>query len=101
MATGSYAKLNQETLPTGLDQPDSETEAVAAESGAEKDDSRAQKSGRHIESIGPGKNVLMPDIYGEEYSITVPELQILGQPDASLDESGGFNPYDTAVFVKK
>jgi len=51
-----------------------------------------------IESQGPGKNVLMPDIYGNEHVATVPDLKVLDPSDT--DESTGFNPYDTAVLRK-
>ena len=53
-----------------------------------------------IESQGPGKNVLMPDIYGDEYVATVPDLKIIDLSSSGVDESTGFNPYDTAVLRK-
>ena len=40
----------------------------------------------------------MPDIYTEECDATVPHLKIL---DLDLDESIGFDPYDTGVLQKK
>ena len=54
-----------------------------------------------VDGCGPGTNVLMPDIYANEFSATVPDLKILGESSSKTDESEGFNPYDTAVFVKK
>jgi hypothetical protein len=54
-----------------------------------------------IESQGEGKTVLMPDIYADPHAPTVPDLKILDQPMADVDESTGFNPYDTGVFQKK
>jgi hypothetical protein len=54
-----------------------------------------------IESQGEGKTVLMPDIYADPHSPTVPDLKILDQPSADVGESTGFNPYDTGVFQKK
>jgi len=54
-----------------------------------------------IDSQGPGKNILMPDIYGNEDVATVPDLKILGPSSPDTDESTGFNPYDTAVLRKK
>jgi len=60
----------------------------------------AEMHGR-IDSLGPGKNVLMPDIYGNEYVATVPDLKILDLSSPDTDESTGFNPYDTAVLRKK
>lgn len=40
----------------------------------------------------------MPDIYTEERDATVPHLRIL---DMDVDESTGFDPYDTGVLQKK
>jgi hypothetical protein len=54
-----------------------------------------------IESQGPGKNILMPDIYGNERVATVPDLKIIDLSSPDIDESTGFNPYDTAVLRKK
>ena len=54
-----------------------------------------------IDSQGPGKNVLIPDIYGNEHVATVPDLKILDLSTPDSDESTGFNPYDTAVLVRK
>ena len=60
----------------------------------------AEMPGR-IESQGPGKNILMPDIYGNEHVATVPDLKIIDLSSPDIDESTGFNPYDTAVLRKK
>ena len=60
----------------------------------------AEINGR-IESQGPGKNILMPDIYGNEHVATVPDLKVLDPSSPDTDESTGFNPYDTAVLRKK
>ncbi len=49
----------------------------------------------------PAKNVLMPDIYGENDDDTQPLLNILDPSSPDTDESTGFNPYDTAVLQKK
>jgi hypothetical protein len=54
-----------------------------------------------IESQGPGKNILMPDIYGNEHVATVPDLKIIDPSSPDAEESTGFNPYDTAVLRKK
>jgi hypothetical protein len=54
-----------------------------------------------IESQGPGKNILMPDIYGNEHGTTVPDLKIIDPSSPDIDESTGFNPYDTAILRKK
>ena len=53
-----------------------------------------------IESQGPGKNILMPDIYGDEYVATVPDLKIIDLSSSDIGESTGFDPYDTAVLRK-
>jgi len=44
----------------------------------------------------------MPDIYGDEFVATVQDIKIidLSSPE-DVDESTGFNPYDTAVLQKK
>jgi hypothetical protein len=44
---------------------------------------------------------LMPDIYSEGNSDTVPILEILDMPSLEEKESPGFNPYDTAALQKK
>ncbi|MDA0994929.1 MAG: hypothetical protein O3A13_15020 [Proteobacteria bacterium] len=60
----------------------------------------AELSGR-VESGGPGKNVLMPDIYGDRHDATEPLLKILDQSSPDVDISTGFNPYDTVVLHEK
>jgi hypothetical protein len=47
------------------------------------------------------KEVLMPDIYGDEDVGTVPDLKIPDQPSLEVGESAGFNPYDTGTLQKK
>ena len=54
-----------------------------------------------IDNQGPGKNVLMPDIYADKYDPTVPLLKILDSSSPDDDKSIGFNPYDTAVLQNK
>ena len=54
-----------------------------------------------IESQGPGKNVLKPDVHGNEYVATAPDLKILDLSSSDADELTGFNPYDTAVLRKR
>jgi len=44
--------------------------------------------------------VVMPDIYGDNYDVTVPQLMIIA-PTLEDGESAGFNPYDTAKMEKK
>jgi hypothetical protein len=45
--------------------------------------------------------VLMPDIYAEGHADTAPRLKILDKPSKDVDESTGFDPYDTGVLQKK
>ena len=47
------------------------------------------------------EDVVMPDIYGDEFVATVSDVKIPDLPVADTDESSGFNPYDTAVLRKK
>ncbi len=49
----------------------------------------------------PEKNVPMPDIYSDEYVDTVPNLEILAPSSPDIDDSTGFNPYDTGTLQKK
>ena len=49
----------------------------------------------------PEKNVPMPDIYSDEYVATVPNLEILAPSSPDINESAGFNPYDTGTLQKK
>jgi len=46
-------------------------------------------------------NVLMPDIYTVKNVATVPDPEILDLSTPDLDESAGFNPYDTAILRTK
>ena len=50
---------------------------------------------------GSPTSVEMPDIYGDEYVATVPNLKILDESSPDTDNSTGFNPYDTATMHKK
>ena len=43
----------------------------------------------------------MPDIYTDECAATVPRLEVLDLDLTDLDESTGFNPYDSGVLQKK
>ena len=49
----------------------------------------------------PEKNVLMPDVDVDEHIDTVPNLEVLDPSSPDIDESTGFNPYDTAKMHKK
>ncbi len=46
-------------------------------------------------------DIVMPDIYGDEYVATVQDLEVVDLSTSDTDESIGFNPYDTAVLRKK
>ena len=61
----------------------------------------AKKVSDRIVSVGPGKTVLMPDIYAEEYSVEASDLEIVEPPTPDAGESVGFNPYDTGTLHKK
>jgi len=73
-----------------------------------KKDSRpadAPRVSRRIECLGPGKNVLMPNIYDDEDAANDTSVE---PPDESASESTseiefseGFNPYDTGSLYKK
>ncbi len=45
--------------------------------------------------------LVMPDIYAHEDVVTVRDLKIIDLSSPDVDESAGFNPYDTAVLQKK
>ncbi len=47
------------------------------------------------------EDVVMPDIYADEYVATVQDLKVIDLSSPDIDESNGFNPYDTAVLQKK
>jgi hypothetical protein len=49
-----------------------------------------------VESIGPGKNVLV-SAYSDEYEETVPNLQIIEEEGPNGGSVSGFDPYDTTV----
>lgn len=53
-----------------------------------------------IESVGPGKNVLV-SAYSDEYEETVPNLEILDEEGPNGGPVSGFNPYDTTVLLKE
>ena len=43
----------------------------------------------------------MPDIHTDECDATVPHLKVLDLSLVDVNESTGFNPYDTGVLQKK
>ncbi len=61
----------------------------------------AEKTNGLVVSIGPGKTVVMPDIYSEGAAAEDDNLEIVDQLADDEQESSGFNPYDTAVLYKK
>jgi len=62
-------------------------------------DAKTKKS--RLADLGPGKTVLMPDIYATEFTVEEPSLEIADQLSPETDKADGFNPYDTAVLYKK
>jgi hypothetical protein len=52
------------------------------------------------DSQGPRTDILMPDIYADEDVDTVWDLKIPDQPSPDINESAGFNPYDTGTLQK-
>ena len=61
----------------------------------------AKKVSDRIVSVGPGKTVMMPDIYAEEHSVEESDLGIVEPLTPDTGESVGFNPYDTGTLHKK
>lgn len=58
------------------------------------------KEGRLV-ILGPGKTVLLPDIYDDDYSVENSTIEVDEEPAPEEEESLGFNPYDTARLYKK
>ena len=54
-----------------------------------------------VEVRAPQQEVVMPDIYGEQHEATEPLLKILNPTSPDIDESTGFDPYDTVVLHEK
>jgi hypothetical protein len=61
----------------------------------------AKKVNPRSEGPGPGKTVLMPDIYAEENAVEDSASELVDALAPDIEESSGFNPYDTAVLYKK
>jgi len=64
-------------------------------------DVKKRTANSRVQSLGPGKTVLMPDIYAEEFVPRDEPFEIEEESPPADDETGGFNPYDTAVLQKK
>ncbi len=64
-------------------------------------DAKKDTANNRVQSIGPGKMVLMPDIYSEEFAPKDEDFDIVEESPSINDETGSFNPYDTAVLHKK
>lgn len=47
------------------------------------------------------EDVVMPDIYAEDYEPTVPDLKTIDLRASGSAESEGFDPYDTVRMHKK
>ena len=60
----------------------------------------SQETPEAVASGESGPDVVMPDIYAEKHAETQPLLKILDPNAPVIDNSEGFNPYDTAVFLK-
>ena len=87
------AKLSRQKSPDTSDAPSDSESVKADEIDLGIDVSKGLQR--------PAKNVLMPDIYGENDDDTQPLLNILDPSSPDIDESTGFNPYDTAKMHKK
>ena len=61
------------------------------------------RTSRRVECLGPEQDVLMPDIYADEYAVeeTGPEAVPSNDDSPDINHSRGFNPYDTGVLYKK
>jgi len=46
-------------------------------------------------------DLVMPDIYADKHVESVPDLKIINLSSPDIDDSTGFNPYDTAVLRNK
>jgi len=51
-------------------------------------------------NTGSVETLVMPDIYADEYTKTVPDVKVVDLSPAIFDTSAGFNPYDTAALQK-
>lgn len=47
------------------------------------------------------EDVLMPDIYAEEHVCNVPDPKAPVLSSSGIDQTRGFDPYDTGVFQEK
>lgn len=52
----------------------------------------------HIESVGPGKNVLIRHHLLRDRSGATDTLRLVDENDANSDDAGGFDPYNTGKF---
>jgi hypothetical protein len=62
-----------------------------------------KKRNKRLLNLGPGKTVLLPDIYGEESTPETSGIEPVEEelPREEEDDSHGFDPYDTARLYKK
>ncbi len=68
------------------------------------DSAMSTDANKRLESAtGPKADgrALMPDIYAEEFAVKETTLEVVGEASTEFDESGGFDPYDTATLFKK
>ncbi len=61
----------------------------------------ASKNKGRLVDLGPGKTMLLPDIYGEEHTPDSKTFDAADLPQADEGESFGFDPYDTAKLFSK
>ena len=69
-----------------------------------KRDSRpgdASRVSRRVQSADLAKDVLMPDIYADENAVEETDLEVAEETSPVVNESVGFNPYDTGTLYKK
>ena len=61
----------------------------------------ASTNSEPVEICAPLQEVVMPDIYGEAHENTQPIIKVLDPTASDIDESTGFDPYDTVVLHEK
>ena len=66
-----------------------------------KKDAEQVRASRRVECVGPGKTVLMPDIYADEYAANEMHIVVIDDSSPDITKSDVFNPYDTAALHKK
>ncbi len=93
-------RLSKLRKPVENDQQN-DAESIDPDDEDEIESSRGAKLADSMDNHSAEKNVVMPDIYSEGHDATVPHLTVLDLDVTDLDESTGFNPYDTGILQKK